>query len=131
MDRNKEKLKKLQKASQNTNILIIELLRQIDLEMDSSMVLIEVDGKTCWRAGAIDKEGFETTIKSIFGEKSDKDEKSIYKILFLTLNQLSENGQEDLLAKFLKEFKKSVVTMRQDELNVLKSEINRLKEIVK
>lgn len=131
MEKNDKKLKKLNQDIQKIKTEITELLRQIELEKESPMVLVKIDGKTCWRSGEIDESTFEETIRSILGSEKGKDDKKIYKPLFLTLKSLLQNGHQDIIIELLKEFKKNVVILKEEQLDSLNSDINKLKEDIR
>lgn len=128
MEKNDKKLKKLNQDIQKIKIEITELLRQIELEKESPMVLVKIDGKTCWRSGEIDESVFEETIRSILVSEKGKEDKKIYKPLFLTLKSLLQNGHQDIIVELLKEFKKNAVILKEEQLDSLNSDINKLKE---
>lgn len=128
MEKNDKKLKKLNQDIQKIKIEITELLRQIELEKESPMVLVKIDGKTCWRSGEIDEAVFEETIRSILVPEKGKEDKRIYKILFLTLKSLLQNGHQDIIIELLKEFKKNAIILKEKQLDSLNSDVNKLKE---
>lgn len=129
IDKLEKKIKKLDEESRRNKSHITELLRQIDLEKSNPMNLLYVDGKLCWRSGKIDESAFISTAKAIQGNSKDNKEKNdYYKILFLTLDNVSQNNRQDLLNEVVKELKISTVKIKKQELIDLMAEIKKLKE---
>lgn len=131
-DTEKEKLsKKFKKKNSELNILNVEvdeLKRQIDLEKDNSMLLINLDGKTSWRSGKVDVSAFVDTFKYALNSTSDKgkDKNISYKIMFNTLESIDKNADYDLLLLFLKEMKSQVLLYKEDMITKTKEEISKI-----